>query len=300
MNNLTPKPSEPIAATKISNENRTQNHSRNPMLLPTQNFINLSAKPMSTRIMQSVSSEEIDGIIERIKSDIQPLMERFQKQEKRINTLKESLDPHILSTRTAVSHLSHLGSRAKKTSELIEEQSNGFIRLAKNDINQQIDADSVGRLKDFSDTQSDLLGGDQLELARSKLLEANIKLERYIARQRHYERRLATHFSIVRRLVLILLTIKILIDLRIMHQFTEVINEIIPLLEYLSSIFIPIRPNHHQNQNLIDHSASTTTKVGSYHHDNVGNHESQSHKKRVFSDFLAYFFWIILLKLEFF
>ncbi|KAH9450631.1 hypothetical protein Pst134EB_018159 [Puccinia striiformis f. sp. tritici] len=196
MNNLTPKPSEPIAATKISNENRTQNHSRNPMLLPTQNFINLSAKPMSTRIMQSVSSEEIDGIIERIKSDIQPLMERFQKQEKRINTLKESLDPHILSTRTAVSHLSHLGSRAKKTSELIEEQSNGFIRLAKNDINQQIDADSVGRLKDFSDTQSDLLGGDQLELARSKLLEANIKLERYIARQRHYERRLATHFSI--------------------------------------------------------------------------------------------------------
>ncbi|KAI9622180.1 hypothetical protein H4Q26_015214 [Puccinia striiformis f. sp. tritici PST-130] len=231
------------------------------MLLPTQNFINLSAKPMSTRILQSVSSEEIDG-----SSNIQPLMERFQKQEKRINTLKESLDPHILSTRTAVSHLSHLGSRAKKTSELIEEQSNGFIRLAKNDINQQIDADSVG----------------------------------YIARQRHYERRLATHFSIVRRLVLILLTIKILIDLRIMHQFIEVINEIIPLLEYLSSIFIPIRPNHHQTKtsSIIQHQRQQ--RWGVIIMIIVGNHESQSHKKRVFSDFLAYFFWIILLKLEFF
>jgi len=242
-----------------------------------------AAKPLSTKIMQSVSSDEVDGMIKRIKADIEPLLKRCQDQEKRINTFKESLHPHILSTRTAVSHLSHLASRAKKTSDLIDQQSGAFIQLAKEDIHGQIESDSVGREKDLSDTQSDLLGGDQLELARSKLLEANMKLEKYIARQRHYELKLTNHLSIVRRLILILLTIKILIDMRITNQAMQFMNDLVPA-EYLPSLF------SHRDAPLRDHQPDSSFP---------NNDVNQTPPKRL-SDFVAYLIWIALFKLELF
>ncbi|WAR59977.1 hypothetical protein PtB15_11B618 [Puccinia triticina] len=302
---VTPKPSEPLLKKDFlptpTKTNEIQNNppaavnntskpnqptSRN--LLSSQNMLNLiTAKPLSTKIMQGVSSDEIDGMIERIKTDIEPLLGRYQDQEKRINTLKESLHPHILSTRTAVSHLSHLASRAKKTSDLIDQQSGAFIQLAKEDIYKQIESDSVGREKDFSDSQSDLLGGDQLELARTKLLEANKKLEKHIARQRHYERKLAMHLSTIRRLILILLTIKIFIDLRISNQVNQFINELAPV-EYMPAFFArSLIGNTHPPQSTAAH-----------HHSSTYDHQHQPRKRA--SDFVAYLLWMVLIKLEFF
>ncbi|KAA1133367.1 hypothetical protein PGTUg99_027869 [Puccinia graminis f. sp. tritici] len=284
----------PGALTNKSSKNVINQIASRNLQLSTQNLANpINAKPLSAKIMQGVSSDEIDGMIERIKADIEPLLEKCQDQDARINTLKESLHPHILSTRTAVSHLSHLASRAKKTSDLIDQQSNAFIQLAQEDIHRQIESDSVGREKDFSDTQSDLLGGDQLELARSKLLEANRKLEKHIARQRYYERKLAKHLSIIRRMILILLTIKIIIDLRIATQVIRFMNELVPA-EFMPAFFARhlihnLHPPHH--------SPDSTAEV---HPNNPFAHEHQHYPKKQIYDFVAYFLWIVLIKLEFF
>ncbi|KNZ45864.1 uncharacterized protein VP01_773g15 [Puccinia sorghi] len=256
-----------------------------------------AAKPLSTRIMQSVSSDEVDGMIKdrmrrtslspsywfffsfpcrRIKADIKPLLERCQDQEKRINTLKESkikedsydkqesLHPHLLSTRTAVSHLSHLASRAKKTISMIPNQTYWAV-INWNWLAQKYYPIPI-------------------------LLEANMKLEKYIARQRHYEMKLTNHLSIgkscfplLRRLILILLTIKILIDMRITNQVMQFMNDLVPA-EYLPSLL------SHRDVPLRDHQPHSSPP-----NDDV----DQTPPKRL-SDFVAYLIWIAMVKLELF
>lgn len=217
------------------------------------------------------------------------LIERCEEQESKLNRLKESLHPHILSTRTAVSHLNCLASRATKTAELIEQQSKTFGRLAKEDIRRQIESDSIGHERDSSNMQSDLLGDDQLELARSKLSSLNHRLEHRIALQRHYETRFAQYLSKIRRLFLILLTIKILVDLKHRNQY---VNQ---AYDFFLTKLINIQrlPNF-----IIKPKGQSTSPPTFQPRQPASASPMDQHQNEPVFSFLIHLLWLILLKVE--
>lgn len=269
-------------------------HSNNSISKSSQSsfriaILPITPKPRSARIMKPVGSDEIDGMIKRIKSEIGPLIERCEEQESKLNRLKESLHPHILSTRTAVSHLNCLASRATKTAELIEQQSKTFGRLAKEDIRRQIESDSIGHERDSSNMQSDLLGDDQLELARSKLSSLNHRLEHRIALQRHYETRFAQYLSKIRRLFLILLTIKILVDLKHRNQY---VNQ---AYDFFLTKLINIQrlPNF-----IIKPKGQSTSPPTFQPRQPASASPMDQHQNEPVFSFLIHLLWLILLKVE--
>lgn len=96
------------------------------------------------------------------------------------------------------------------------------------------------------------------------------------------------HGNIVRRLILILLSIKILMDFRISNQVNQFMKELVPVESMPAFLARCLIGNVHPSESAVAHPHPST-----YDH-----HEYQP-RKRV-SDFVAYLLWIVLIKLEFF
>jgi hypothetical protein len=91
----------------------------------------------------------------------------------------------------------------------------------------------------------------------------------------------------VRRLILILLTIKILIDMKITNQVMQFIHDLVPT-PYIPSLLAP-KPTDDLVLLQAHPPGSSSTP-----------HDDQHGPKKNLSDFLAYLIWIVMIKLELF
>ncbi|MBW0493980.1 hypothetical protein O181_033695 [Austropuccinia psidii MF-1] len=186
--------------------------------------------------MNSISPNQVEELISRISNDITPLVERCQRNDKRIAELKESFDPHVLSSTTALTHLNHLRIRSHEMIETIDQElqeAESFFNKINDDFpsrNQQNESakgvpddlleehgsddnekSSVLFKNNYDENKNlTLFNDDRLKRARQKLQGLAKRLDREINRQRNYEIRLARNLRRTRRIGLIVLTVFLL------------------------------------------------------------------------------------------